>query len=481
MAGLKSLAKETAIYGVSSIVGRFLNYLLVPVYTIALPASSGGYGVVTNIYAWVALILVLLTCGMETGFFRFANKGQDAPMRVYSTTLLSVSIGSLVFVALGLLFLEPIAGWLEYGEHPWYIGMMMIVVAMDAIQSIPFAYLRYKKRPIKFAALKLLFIFLNIALNLFYYVILEGNDVGYAFLFNLVCTSVVMVCMIPELRGFTYVLDKELLKRMLRYSLPLVILGVAGILNQVADKIIFPFVYPDEAEATIQLGIYGAASKIAMIMAMFTQAFRFAYEPFVFGKSKEKDSREMYAQAMKFFIIFTLLAFLAVMFYLDILRHVIGRDYWDGLRVVPIVMAAEIFMGIYFNLSFWYKLIDETRWGAYFSLTGCIILILMNIFLVPKYGYIACAWAGFTGYGVAMLLSYFVGQKKYPIQYDLKAIGMYVLLAAVLYVAAEYVSIDNIYLRMAYRTVLLLLFIAYVVKRDLPLNQIPILNKLLKH
>jgi O-antigen/teichoic acid export membrane protein len=480
VAGLKSLAKETAIYGVSSIVGRFLNYLLVPVYTIALPASSGGYGVVTNIYAWVALILVLLTCGMETGFFRFANKGQDDPMRVYSTTLLSVSIGSLVFVALGLLFLEPIAGWLEYGEHPWYIGMMMIVVAMDAIQSIPFAYLRYKKRPIKFAALKLLFIFLNIALNLFYYVILEGNDVGYAFLFNLVCTSVVMVCMIPELRGFTYVLDKELLKRMLRYSLPLVILGVAGILNQVADKIIFPFVYPDEAEATIQLGIYGAASKIAMIMAMFTQAFRFAYEPFVFGKSKEKDSREMYAQAMKFFIIFTLLAFLAVMFYLDILRHVIGRDYWDGLRVVPIVMA-EIFMGIYFNLSFWYKLIDETRWGAYFSLTGCIILILMNIFLVPKYGYIACAWAGFTGYGVAMLLSYFVGQKKYPIQYDLKAIGMYVLLAAVLYVAAEYVSIDNIYLRMAYRTVLLLLFIAYVVKRDLPLNQIPILNKLLKH
>ena len=481
MAGLKSLAKETAIYGVSSIVGRFLNYLLVPVYTIALPASSGGYGVVTNIYAWVALILVLLTCGMETGFFRFANKGQDDPMRVYSTTLLSVSIGSLVFVAWGLLFLEPIAGWLEYGEHPWYIGMMMIVVAMDAIQSIPFAYLRYKKRPIKFAALKLLFIFLNIALNLFYYVILEGNDVGYAFLFNLVCTSVVMVCMIPELRGFTYVLDKELLKRMLRYSLPLVILGVAGILNQVADKIIFPFVYPDEAEATIQLGIYGAASKIAMIMAMFTQAFRFAYEPFVFGKSKEKDSREMYAQAMKFFIIFTLLAFLAVMFYLDILRHVIGRDYWDGLRVVPIVMAAEIFMGIYFNLSFWYKLIDETRWGAYFSLTGCIILILMNIFLVPKYGYIACAWAGFTGYGVAMLLSYFVGQKKYPIQYDLKAIGMYVLLAAVLYVAAEYVSIDNIYLRMAYRTVLLLLFIAYVVKRDLPLSQIPILNKLLKH
>lgn len=481
MSGLKSLVKDTAIYGASSIVGRFLNYLLVPVYTIALPASSGGYGVMTNIYAWVALTLVLLTCGMETGFFRFANKGEDDPTRVYSTVLLSVSTGSVVFLTLGLLFLEPIAGWLEYGEHPWYIGMMMIVVAMDAIQSIPFAYLRYKKRPVKFASLKLLFIFLNIALNLFYYVILKGNDVGYAFFFNLVCTSVVMVCMIPELRGFAYVLDKELLKRMLRYSLPLVILGVAGVLNQVADKILFPFVYPDEVEANVQLGIYGAASKIAMIMAMFTQAFRFAYEPFVFGKSKEKDSREMYAQAMKFFIIFTLLAFLAVMFYMDILRHVIGRGYWDGLRVVPIVMVAEIFMGIYFNLSFWYKLIDETRWGAYFSLTGCTILILMNVFLIPKYGYMACAWAGFTGYGVAMLLSYFVGQKKYPIKYDMKGIGMYVLLTAVLYVAGEYVPIENIYLRMAYRTVLLLLFVTYVVKRDMPLSQIPIINKFVKH
>lgn len=474
------MAKETAIYGVSSIVGRFLNYLLVPVYTMALSAQSGGYGVVTNIYAWVALLLVLLTCGMETGFFRFANKGEDDPLRVYSTTLLSVSIGALTFLVLGLLFLKPIAGWLEYGEHPWYVGMMMIVVAMDAIQSIPFAYLRYKKRPLKFAALKLLFIFLNIALNLIYYVGLKGSDVGYAFLFNLVCTSVVMLCMIPEFRGFAYVLDRELLKRMLRYSLPLLVLGIAGILNQVADKIIFRFVYPDEAEATVQLGIYGAASKIAMIMAMFTQAFRFAYEPFVFGKSREKGNREMYAQAMKFFIIFTLLAFLAVMFYMDILRHIIGRDYWPGLRVVPIVMAAEIFMGVYFNLSFWYKLIDETRWGAYFSLTGCTILILMNIFLIPKYGYIACAWAGFTGYGVAMLLSYFVGQKKYPIRYDLKAIGSYVLLAAVLYLAGEYIPVSNIYLRMTFRTVLLLLFIAYIVKRDLPLRQIPVINRFIR-
>ena len=459
MAGLKSLAKDTAIYGVSSIVGRFLNYLLVPIYTISMPASTGGYGVITNMYAITALLLVLLTCG---------------------TTLLTVGSISLSFLAVCLLFLKPIAGVMGYEEHPWYLGMMLIVIAMDAIQAIPFAYLRYKNRPIKFAALKMLFIFASIALNIVYFVFMKGTDVGAAFLINLICTSLVMVCLISELRGFRYTLDRDLVKRMFRYSFPILILGIAGILNQVVDKIIFPFVYPDEAEAAVQLGIYGATSKIAMIMAMFTQAFRFAYEPFVFGKSREKDNRQMYAQAMKFFIIFTLLAFLAVMFYLDILRYVIGRDYWEGLKVVPIVMAAEMFMGVYFNLSFWYKLTDETKWGAYFSITACTIVILMNVFLIPVYGYVACAWAGFTGYAVAMLLSYFVGQKKYPINYDLKSIGGYVLLALVIYAVGEWMPLENTVLRLLFRTVLLAVFIAYIIKHDLPLKQIPVINRFLR-
>lgn len=479
MGGLKSLAKDTAIYGVSSIVGRFLNYLLVPIYASAMSAASGGYGVVTEVYAWVALMLVLLTYGMETGFFRFANKEDENPQTVYSTTLISVGATSLLFIILCLTFLREIAGLMGYSQHPWYIGMMVIVVGMDAFQSILFAYLRYKKRPIKFAALKLLFIVTNIILNLIYYVVLKGTDVFYAFLFNLVCTSVVMFGFISELRVHL-AFDKALLKRMLAYSFPILILGVAGILNQVADKIIFRHVYPDAAEASVQLGIYGAASKIAMIMAMFTQAFRFAYEPFVFGKSKEKDSRQMYAQAMKFFIIFTLLAFLAVMFYLDLLKYILGRDYWLGLKVVPIVMAAEIFMGVYFNLSFWYKLIDETRWGAYFSAVACTVVILMNVFLIPLYGYMACAWAGFTGYAIAMLLSYFVGQRKYPIRYDLKSIGLYVLLAVVLYVVGEQIPIQNVILRLAFRTVLLLIFIVYIVKKDLPLSQIPLINRFIK-
>ena len=480
MANLKSLAKDTAIYGLSSIVGRFLNYLLVPIYTTAMSVQSGGYGVVTNVYAWVALALVVLTCGMETGFFRFANNGKDDPKRVYSTALLSVSAGSLFFVAVGLLLLQPIAGWLGYGEHPWYVGMMMIVVAMDAIQSIPFAYLRYKRRPLRFAALKLLFIFLNIALNLIYYIGMDGNDVGKAFLFNLVCTATIMVCMVPELRGFRYVMDRALLRRMLHYCLPLLVLGLAGILNQVADKIIFPFVYPDKEEGIVQLGIYGAASKIAMIMAMLTQAFRYAYEPFVFGKSRDTDNRETYAQGMKFFIIFTLLAFLAVMFYLDVLRYLIGQGYWEGLRVVPIVMMAEIFMGVYFNLSFWYKLTDETRWGAWFSLAGCTVLVVLNVLLIPRMGYMACAWAGFAGYGTAMLLSYFVGQRRYPIRYDLRSIGGYVLLAALLYVVGTVVTIENFWLRMVYRTVLLAIFIIYIIRCDLPLSQIPVVNRFVR-
>ena len=466
MAGLKSLAKETAIYGMSSIVGRFLNYLLVPVYTSSLSAQSGGYGVVTNIYAWVALILVILTCGMETGFFRFANKEGEEPQKVYSTTLLGVGGFSLSFLLLGLLFLQPIAGWLEYADHPWYVGMMMMVVAMDAIQCIPFAYLRYQKRPLRFAALKLLFIVLNIALNLIYYVGMGGKEVGCAFLINLICTSVVMLCLIPELRPCRYGFDRALYRKMLSYSLPLLLLGVAGILNQVADKIIFPFVYPDPSQASVELGIYGAASKIAMVMAMLTQAFRFAYEPFVFGKSRDKDNLQMYAQAMKFFIIFTLLAYLAVLFYLDVLKFIIGRDYWPGLRVVPIVMAAEIFMGIYFNLSFWYKLTDQTKWGAWFSLAGCFVLVLLNLLLIPRYSYMGCAWAGFAGYGTAMLLSYFIGQKKFPIPYDLRAMGGYVLLAALLYLLSAVVEVEHLVLRLAFRSLLLLLFLGWVIYKE---------------
>ncbi len=496
MAGLKSLAKDTAIYGLSSIVGRFLNYLLVPLYTAVIPASTGGYGVVSNVYAYTALILVFLTFGMETGFFRFANKSGEHPEKVYANTLIFVGGLSLIFVILCMLFLHPISALLEYPDHPDYIAMMVLVVALDSFQCIPFAYLRYKKRPIKFASIKLFNIVGNILLNLFFLLLCPWLDVhahqlvswfyrpeylvGYIFVSNLIMSLVQMFFFIPELRGFSYRVDKVLMKQMISYSFPILVFGVVGILNQTIDKMIYPFLFDDRQEGLVQLGIYSATSKVAMIMAMFTQAFRYAYEPFVFGKNKEGDNRKMYSAAMKYFFIFSLLAFLAVMFYMDILRYMVARDYWEGLSVVAIVMGAEIFKGIYFNLSFWYKLTDETQWGAYFSIIGCAVILVLNIWLVPTYGYVASAWASVAGYGVITLLSYIIGQKKYPVSYPLKDMAVYLILAAVLFVFSQEVIISNVGLRLVFRTLLLLIFIAYILKKDLPLKTIPFVNRFIK-
>ena len=477
MANLKSLAKDTAIYGMSSIIGRFLNYLLVPLYTARISAASGGYGVITNMYAYTALLLVILTYGMETTFFRYANKTDEDPKKVYSTVLIMVATTSLVFVALVFAFLQPLSNFMGYANHPSYVWVMFVTVAIDAFQCIPFAYLRYKKRPIKFAALKLLFIVLNITMNLVYYLFMKGTEVGYAFYINLVCTGSITFCFWKELKGFAGGFDKALMKRMLVYSWPILVLGIAGILNQTADKILFPYVYKG-VDAHAQLGIYGAASKVAMIMAMITQAFRYAYEPFVFGKAKDKDNRSTYASAMKYFVVFTLLAFLCVVGYMDVLRHIIGHDYWPGLKVVPIVMAAEIMMGVYFNLSFWYKLIDKTIWGAYFSGVGCAVLIAINVIFVPRFGYMACAWAGFAGYGTAMVLSYVVGQKKYPINYPVKSILLYVLLGAILFVAMTFANrCLGTAMALSVNTLLIAVYVAYLVKRDFPLSSLPVVGK----
>ena len=493
---MKTLAKDTAIYGLSSIIGRFLNYLLVPLYTYKIAAASGGYGVITNLYAYTALLLVILTYGMETTFFRFANKEGEDPKLVYSSILRMVGLTSLVFIGLVFAFIGPISSAMGYPEHPSYIWSLAIVVALDAFQAILFSYLRYQKRPLKFAALKLLFIGLNIALNLVYFVLLpklyDGNPavwgklynpevgVGYVFYINLFCTSLVTFFFAKELKGIGYGFDWNLCKRMLSYSWPILVLGIAGILNQTADKILFPKVYPG-ADANVQLGIYGAVVKIAMIMALITQAFRYAYEPFVFGNSREKDNKETYAKGMKYFVIFTLLAFLCVMAYMNVLRYIIKSDYWDGLKVVPIVMAAEMMMGIYFNLSFWYKLTDKTIWGAVFSGIGCAVLIGINVLLVPKYGYMACAWGGFAGYGISMILSYVMERKYYPIHYPMKEIGLYTLLAAVLFVG---ITFSNKYLSfwpaILVNTVLVLVFCAYIVKKDLPLAEIPVIGKYFK-
>ena len=479
MGKLTTIFKDTAIYGLSSIVGRFLNYLLVPLYTATLSAASGGYGVITNIYAYVALALVLLTFGMETTYFRFTNKTHTDSETVYGTTLITVGTISLMFAALVVLLLNPISQLMGYGDHPDYVAVMAITVAIDAFLCIPFAHLRQQRKSIKFAALKLLNIVITILLNLIYFYFMEGKDVGYVFYINMASTVLLALCLITEYGTFRWKLDMKLLRTMLSYSWPILILGIAGILNQTADKMLFPYIY-EGSDMREQLGIYGACSKIAMIMAMITQAFRFAYEPIVFAGVKDKDQHEMYAKAMKFFIIFTLLAFLMVVGYMDILKYIIGSDYWPGLRVVPIVMAAEIMMGIYFNLSFWYKVIDKTIWGAIFSGIGCAVLIIVNVLFVPKYGYMACAWGGFAGYGVAMVASYFVGQKYYPIDYPIKDIALYVVLAWVCFRLMELSADWSMIGQLAFNTLLIIIFVAVILKRDLPLD--PILKKLgIKH
>ena len=480
MGKLASIFKDTAIYGLSSIIGRFLNYLLVPLYTAQLTAASGGYGIITNIYAYVALVLVLLTFGMETTYFRFTNKDHTDSETVYGTTLMSVGTVSLAFAVVVLLLLNPISELMGYGEHPEYVGVMAVTVAIDAFLCIPFAHLRQQKKAMKFAALKLFNIVVSIALNLVYFYFMDGKDVAYAFYINLVCTVMLAVCLITEYTGFRWKLDTKLLRTMLSYSWPILVLGIAGILNQAADKMLFPYLYKG-ADMQAQLGIYGACSKIAMIMAMITQAFRFAYEPIVFAGVKDKGQHEMYAQAMKYFIIFTLLAFLMVVGYLDVLKYIIGADYWVGLRVVPIVMAAEIMMGIYFNLSFWYKVIDKTIWGAIFSGIGVAVLLVVNVIFVPQYGYMACAWGGFAGYGVAMLISYVVGQKYYPIDYPLKDIGIYVTLALVAFFVMTVVRDSQpLWFSLAVNTTFVLLFMTVIIKRDLPLSKLPVIGKFFK-
>jgi O-antigen/teichoic acid export membrane protein len=491
MAGkMASLAKDTTIYGLSSIIGRFLNYLLVPIYTRQLEAQS-DYGIMTEVYSWTAMLLVILTFGMETTLFRFANKEGQDPKRVFSTNLIFVGSISALFVAICYVFNNPISATLRL--NPDYIRIMSLVVALDAFQAIIFSYLRLQKRAVKFASLKLFFIFMSLALNLtiIYFVpkiyqnypLLFGwfnkaDLVEYVFAINLFCTGIVTFGFIPEIKELRNGFDGKLFGKMFSYTVPILILGIAGILNQVADKILYKHLIPGESGES-QLGEYGAAIKIAMIMALLTQAFRYAYEPMVFNASKESvnQNNKMYADAMKYFIIFSIAAFLAVVLYLDIFMLILGPEYRAGAKVVPIVMIAEIFMGIYFNLSFWYKLADKTWWGAAFSLIGCGVLIAINYFFVPKFGYMACAWGGFAGYGTCMILSYFVGMKYSPVKYPIREISVYVAIGAVIWYLSGLLEPLPVWMRLVLRTGLLLCYFAYLVKKDMPLKSLPVIGK----
>ena len=476
MGGVKSLAKDTAVYGVSSIVGRFLNWCLVPLYTIMFPAEE--YGMVTYIYSIVALALIILTYGMETGFFRFANHDRyKDPMEVYSTSLWSLGVSSVLFFALLCIFINPVSRLLDCGNHQSYILLMGAAVALDAFTAIPFSYLRFRRRPMRFALLRLINIGLNIALNLFFILICPKLDsklvdwfynpsfgIGYIFLTNFITSAMNLLLLLPELRGFKWRFNKNLWCEMMRYSYPLLILGIAGIMNQTIDKILLPNLVSDSNTAMTQLGIYGANYKIAIVMVMFIQAFRFAYEPFIFAQNKGEDKKQSYRDAMKWFVVFSMVIFLGVMFYLDILRYFIASSYWDGLSVVPIIMIAEFFFGVFFNLSLWYKLTDQTRWGMWFSLLGLAVTVILNCLLVPVIGYMGSAWAALACYSVMMITSYIVGRIKYPIGYEVGRLTGYFLLALVLFGVSEIFTTESIIINYSLRTALLIGYIFTVLK-----------------
>jgi O-antigen/teichoic acid export membrane protein len=486
---MKVLAKETAIYGVSSIVGKFLNWMLVPLYTYVLQQQS-DYGIVTNLYAWTALLLVILTYGMETGFFRFINKEGENPRTVYTTSLITLFTSSVLFALACVLWQTPIASLMGYPLHSEFIAILGVTVAIDAFASIPFAYLRYKKRPLQFAALKLLFVFLNIALNLFFLVLCPkiqdwsiisswydpNYGVGYVFVANILATGIQTLFLLPTIaEGFKKSEDRgskvfswDLLRQLLKYSLPLLVLGVCGIMNQTLDRILFPFLYTGE-DAQSQLGIYGACFKVAMVMMMFTQAFRYAYEPFVFAKHKDRESVAAYADAMKYYIIFSFMILLGMIVYLDLLKFIVAPSYWEGLRIVPIVLWTYIFQGVYFNLSFWYKLTDKTQWGAYFSLLGVIITFALQVVFVPRIGYMASALSSTICYFVIMLLSYFVGKKHLTIPYDIRRIGIYTLIILLLlagyYLLAHLLPLNE-WTKMGIGTILLIIYCVIFYRLD---------------
>ena len=491
MAGIKSLAKDTAVYGLSSIIGRFLNWCLVPLYTQVFPSAE--YGVVTYIYSAVALALIVLTYGMETGFFRFANHERyHDPMEVYSTGLISLAVSSSVFIVLALLFISPVSAALHAPHHHIYIVMMILTVALDAFTALPFSYLRYARRAMRFATLRLINIGLNIGLNLFFILLCPiiwehapgwiawfydpDFGIGYIFLDNLISSALNLLLIVPELTGFSWKFNPRLWKEMIIYSAPLLVLGVAGIMNQTLGTLLMPQLYADKSEAIAAVGIYGANYKIAIVMVMFIQAFRFAYEPFIFARAKDRgeDKLQSYRDAMKWFVICGMFIFLGVMTYMDVLRHFIASSYFSGLKVVPILMIAELFFGVFFNLSLWYKLTDRTIWGTWLSLLGLAVTVALTVLLVPRYGYIGCAWAALGCYGVMMVASYIAGRIHYPIGYNVPRLTLYFLLGIALWIVGVAIApTAHPVWGMVIRTPLLLLYIFITLRLEkIPLRSL---------
>jgi O-antigen/teichoic acid export membrane protein len=483
---LKNLASQTAIYGLPTIIGRLLNYFLVPLYTYNFSPSE--YGTVNELYAYTSFLLIILTYGMETALFNFSRLYDDKQL-VYSTILKSVVLTSLIFIAVFIFFSQPIANLIRYPDNSEYVVWFALILGADAISSIAFAKLREQNKATTFAIIKTLNVAVNIFFNLFFIVFCKNVSenpssdfypfvqkiyspkigVGYIFISNLIASIITLLVLLPSIliavspfkRGAGGILDFSLLRTILSYSLPLLIAGLAGMTNETVDRILLKYLLPPDI-ALWQMGIYGACYKISIIMTLFIMTFRYAAEPFFFAQAKEKDAKEIYARVMNYFVIVCMLIFLGTMFNLSWLKYFVGKAYWEGLSIVPVLLLANFCLGVFFNLSVWYKLSGRTQYGAYLTLLGALITLTGNFVFIPKYGYVASAWTTLVCYASIMLLSYVIGNKYYPVKYDWKRFLGYVTFSLFLFALSECFEIKSTLLNLMVKNSLLVFFMIIV-------------------
>ena len=488
MGQIKSLANQTAIYGTTTILGRLLNYLLLPLHTYIFTNPS-VYGVVGEMYAWVALLLVLLTYGMETAFFRFSVTEADKN-RVFSTAITALLTTTSLFILVGLLSSQSIANLLHYSNYPQYIRWFVIIVGLDAVSTIPFARLRANNKPYLFAGIKVATIIINVFFNVFFLwfcpLMISNNiatslfstiynpnvGVGYIFIANLIASVAQIILLLFTCKGIKLFFDKTLLKRMFVYAFPLLILGLAGIVNETIDRLMIKWLSSSNIDTAMHhLGVYAACFKIAVIMNLFIQAFRYSAEPFFFSIYKQKDAKQGYSLVMTCFVIACTFIFLATTMYIDFIKYFVKDTFHEGLPIVPIILLAYMFLGICFNLSIWYKLTGQTKYGAYITVGGAVITLIVNGLLIPTIGYIGAAWGHLITYTAMCVASYLIGQKFYPIAYDLKKIGFYIFTVLLLFVLGYFVvplvfGEQSLAVKTAINTSILLFYAAIIVKKE---------------
>ncbi len=473
----KQLVNQTAVYGLSSIVGRFINYLLVPLYTNIF--SPAQYGIVTELYAYSSFLLIIFTYGMETAFFRFVQNESESK-KVYSTSLTSIFISSSFFLLFLGIFIPYIADGLGYSSSSYLLWLLLLILITDSLTAIPFAYLRQANKAWRFASIKIINILVNVALNLcflllFPYLIKQGYTlngmynpslgVGYVFISNLIANVVSLLLLSPYI--FIHLtFDVSLWKKMLKYALPLLVAGLAGMVNETFDRAILKYLVTDKDDAMRQLGIYGANYKISILMTLFIQTFRYAAEPFFFNKAKEKDAKETYAIVMKYFVLFGLFIFLLVMLYIQYVQYFIGKEFREGLHVVPVLLLANLCLGIFFNLSIWYKLTNKTKYGAVLAIFGAVITIILNFILIPMMGYTGAAWATLICYFSMVVVSFLWGNRYYKVPYPVKEIGMYVISALVIFTISYFLPHPSQGWTTVLNSILLIIFIVLVFFRE---------------